>query len=118
MPVILFVAIEADQVRPQRRPDRSGVGYVGRVDAGPFDGEADAVVLIQGLRVADGGLPHGDDTRGAFKLERIGEDVRIGKGAPGLTSQDVLVLSIELTQAQRRALIVPKEVEFQIALYS
>src|ERR1043165_9054693 len=116
MPVILFVAIETDQVRPQRRPDRSGVGYEGRVDAGPFDGEADAVVLIQRLRVADGGLPHGDDTRRAFKLERIREGVRIAKGAPGLSSQDVFVLSIELAHSQRRALIIPEEVKFQNAL--
>src|SRR3954470_3014169 len=117
MPVLLFVAIKADQVRPEGRADRSGGGKKRRVDAGSFDGEADAVLLINGLRVADGGLPHGDDTRGAFKLERIGKGVGIAEGAPGLARQHVLVLRIELAEPQRRALVVPKEIEFEIALH-
>src|SRR3954470_14909523 len=116
MPVLLFVAIKADQVRPEGRADRSGGGKKRRVDAGSFDGEADAVLLINGLRVADGGLPHGDNTRGAFKRERIGKGVGIAEGAPGLAGQHVLVLGIELAKAERRALVVPEEVEFEVPL--
>ncbi len=60
------------------------LGAERNIGAGLLHGDADRMVFVQRLSVAELRKPRRDHARRTFKLERIGEGVRIGEGAPRL----------------------------------
>src|SRR4051812_35281392 len=116
--VVIFVVVEGDEVRPEGRANRAAKLRAERsVNAGALHGESDAVGVVQRLRVADLRLSHGDHSWRTLKLKRVGKGVGIGECAPGLAREDILVLSIELPEAEGCAFVIAQEVKFQISLY-
>src|SRR5262249_46002512 len=74
------------------------------------------MVLTQRLGVPELRKPRRDDTRRTFKLERIGEGIRIGEGAPRLPRQKISVLPVKLPQSYRVPVVVAQEIELEIDL--
>ena len=116
--VIVFVAVEADQIRKLRGADRHSELRAERsIRAGFLNRDADGMVFVQRLSVTELRIARRDHAGRTFKLQSVGKGIRIGEGAPGLPGQKILVLSIKLAQTYRVPVVVAQEVKLEIDLY-
>jgi hypothetical protein len=95
--VIVFVTVEADQIRKLRGANRRAeLGAEWGIGAGLLNGDTDGMVFAQRLGVTELRKSRRYDAGRTFKLQSIGKGIWIGEGTPGLTGQKILVLPIEL----------------------
>src|SRR5690242_10434158 len=74
------------------------------------------MVFAKRLGVTKLGETRRYDSRRPFKLQGIGKCIGIGERAPGLPSQEILVLSVKLAQPYRIPVVVAEKVKLEIDL--